>query len=141
MRSNILKDVLNREPGYSQAHYYMAMSLGQLGRPKEALDHLGRPKLNAALLATDEAWLQALQGNRKPVVDLLAQRRELVMQGAAEPVSVVLCAIDAGDHDLAVWALEQMLKRRSIELFQLPRFDPVRDDPRFVTISRQIFLQ
>jgi hypothetical protein len=135
---------LNREPGHSQAHYYMAMSLGQLGRPKEALDHLRRAKLNPALLDTDEAWLRTLEGDHKPVQELLAERRESVLRGQAEPISVLLCAIDAGDLDLAMWALDQMAKRRSIELLQIhvnPRLDPVRNDPRFVAIARQVFPQ
>ena len=137
-----LQEVLDREPAYSQAHYYVAMSLGQLGRTHEALQHLSQAKLSDSLLATDEAWLRLRTGDDQPIRQLLAQRRDLVAKGAAPPVTVLLSAIDAGDHDLAMWALREMMKTHSVELLQLnvsPRFDPLRGDPRFQTIAREVW--
>ena len=137
----ILRDVLEREPSFSQAHYYLAMSLGQLGRPGEALSHLRSSRLHPSLIATDEAWLASLSGNTRQARDLLAERRTLVANGA-DPVVMVLPAVDSGEIDLAFSALEQMARAHRIELVSLkvnPRFDPLRSDPRFEALLRRLW--
>jgi DNA-binding winged helix-turn-helix (wHTH) protein/tetratricopeptide (TPR) repeat protein len=139
----ILQEVLEREPDFSQAHYYMAMSLGQLTRPREALDHLRQARLNPGLLETDEAWLHAIAGDDgRRARELFADRRDKVAREDAPPVTLLLPAVDAGEMDVALATLEQMVQARSIELLQLkvnPRFDPLRGDPRFTSILRRVW--
>jgi DNA-binding winged helix-turn-helix (wHTH) protein/Flp pilus assembly protein TadD len=138
---SILRDVLEREPSFSPAHYYLAMSLGQLGRTDEALVHLRESRVHAGLLATDEAWLAAVNGNRNQARTLLAERRKLVANGA-DPVTMLLPAVDAGEFDTAFSSLEQMTRARRIELVTLkvnPRFDPLRSDPRFDGFVRRLW--
>lgn len=138
----MLREVLQREPSFSQAHYYLAMSLGQLGRTEEALHHLHEARLHASLTATDEAWLLSVNGNRQLVRALLAERRALGDSGGAAPEVVLLPAVDSGETDLAISSLEEMLRKRRIELVSLkvnPRLDPLRSDPRFTDLVRRVW--
>jgi DNA-binding winged helix-turn-helix (wHTH) protein len=138
----ILRDVLDLEPSHSIANYYMAMSLGMLGRTEEALGYLKRSRLNPSVLTTSEAWLHARAGDLGPIRALLNERRALLNSGRAKPAEVLMPAIDAGEKDLALWCLDEMWKTRAIELVELrssPRFDALRDDPRFEGLIQRIW--
>jgi len=137
-----LRELLEREPSFSLAHYYMAMSLGRLGRTAEALEQLRRSRLRASVLETDEAWLRSLEGNREPARTLLASRRRLVRDGLRKATVLLLPAIDSGDDETALSSLTEMWKTREIELLALrvdPRFDALRPDPRFRRIVNHIW--
>jgi DNA-binding winged helix-turn-helix (wHTH) protein/Tfp pilus assembly protein PilF len=138
----LLKDVLDREPAFSQAHYYIAMSLAYLGRVEEARTHLHRARLSESLVETEAAWLHTLAGDRATARALLRQRRSLVESGRAKATVMLLPAIDAGDRDTALRALEEMARTREIELLQLkvnPRFDPLRAEPRFAAVVQRVW--
>jgi DNA-binding winged helix-turn-helix (wHTH) protein/Tfp pilus assembly protein PilF len=138
----ILRDVLELEPSYSAASYYMAMSLGMLGRTEEAIRYLKQARPHLSLLATDEAWLHAVMGDRHPAKALLAERRNLVVNKKAKATVMLLPAIDAGETDLAFWCIEEMWKTRETELIQLkasPRFDALHSDARFAGIVKRIW--
>ena len=135
------EEVLEREPGFSQAHYYLALSLGQLGRTDEALRHLRLAKMHPSLLATDEAWLQSVAGDPGPANRLVAERRKLVESGAKATI-LVMPALAAGDRELGMWAVEQMAKAREPELLEMragPRFDALRSDLRFSIVIRNLW--
>jgi DNA-binding winged helix-turn-helix (wHTH) protein/tetratricopeptide (TPR) repeat protein len=139
---DLLRDVLAREPSFSQGHYYMAMALGELGRVEEARRHLRRADLNPGLLTVDDAWLRAVAGDREPARRLLAERREKVISLHARPTVLILAAVAAGDNDLALWALREMAKTREIELVSIrvnPRLDPLRPDARFASVVEQVW--
>jgi hypothetical protein len=134
--------VLDREPDFSQAHYYMAMSLAYLGRVEEARTHLHRARLSESLVETEAAWFHTLAGDRATARALLGQRRSLVEGGRAKATVMLLPAIDAGDSDTALGALEEMARTREIELLQLkvnPRFDPLRAEPRFAAVVQRVW--
>ena len=137
-----LRELLEREPSFSLAHYYMALSLGRLGRVTEALEQLRRSHVQSSVLETGEAWLRSLEGNHESARALLASRRQLVHDGYRKPTVLLLPAIDSGDHETALSALEEMWKTREIELLTLkvdPRFDALRSEPRFQMIVNRIW--
>lgn len=138
----LLTEVLEREPNFAMAHYYMAMALGQQRRTKEARAHLALAKPHSSLRQSDEAWLDAIDGDRRQARRLLAGRLLLLSQGKAGPEMVILPAIDAGNRATAVWALGEMWKTKAIELLQLqanPRFDPIRREPEYAALVSRMW--
>ena len=137
----LLQEVLEREPSFSQAHYYMAMTLGELGQVDEALAHLRQARLNPSLLAEDEAWLSARKGDLSAARQLMKQRRLLVADNKAEAGVLLLPAIAAGNTELAMWSLQEMSRTGRIELLSArlsPRLDALRPDPRFTALIQRI---
>jgi DNA-binding winged helix-turn-helix (wHTH) protein len=137
-----LREVLEREPSFSLARYYLALSSAFLGQTDLALQELRQARLNANLLATDEAWIASRRGDLKPAQALLAERQPGVDSGTRDWTELLLPAISVGDHDLAIRALEEMWQTREIELLHLqvdPRFDPLRADARFQNLTKRVF--
>ena len=134
--------MLEREPAFSPARYYLALSYAFQGRTDAALDELRKARLNPDVLATDEAWIRAAGGDPRSAQALIAQRRKDVEAGIRKWTELLIPAISVGDDDLAFRALEEMWKTREIELLHLkvdPRFDPLRSDARFERLISRVF--
>jgi DNA-binding winged helix-turn-helix (wHTH) protein/Flp pilus assembly protein TadD len=138
----LLTDVLEREPSFSQARYYLALSHAFERRTDAALRELRRAQLNPDLLATDEAWIRALGGDTASAHALIAERRKAIDAGTRKWTVLLIPAISIGDRELAIQALEEMWTTREIELLHLkvdPRFDPLRSDVRFQNLMKRVF--
>jgi len=138
----LLREVLEREPSFSLARYYLALSSAFQGERDVALQELRQAHLNPNLLATDEAWILSLQGDLRPARALIAERTSGVEAGTRRWTELLIPAISVGDHDLAIRALEEMWTTREIELLHLqvdPRFDPLRADVRFQHLTKRVF--
>jgi DNA-binding winged helix-turn-helix (wHTH) protein/tetratricopeptide (TPR) repeat protein len=137
------RKVLDREPGYALAYYYLALSLGSLGRTDEARRSLDRTSFMAGVLEADRAWLSLRDGDRRPAVQVLERRRQLIAQGKINgSAKLLLCAI-LGRNDEALEAIEAGMATRAVEMLTLnvePRLDPLRSDPRFRDVLRRIGL-
>src|SRR5262245_806854 len=75
------RKVLDREPGFALAQYYLALSLGSLGRIAEAETALTKSGLVAGVLDADRAWLHLREGNRQPAQAALERRRQMMREG------------------------------------------------------------
>lgn len=138
----LLTEVLEREPSFSQARYYLALSHAFEGRTDAALQELRRAQLNPDLLATDEAWIRATGGDTGSAEALIAGRRAAVEAGTRKWTALLIPAISIGDRELAIHALEEMWRTREIELLHLnvdPRFDLLRSDARFQNLVKHVF--
>jgi DNA-binding winged helix-turn-helix (wHTH) protein/tetratricopeptide (TPR) repeat protein len=135
------RKVLDREPGYTLAHYYLALSLGALGRTAEARQSLDRTALMPGVLEADRAWLSLLDGDRKPAMSVLEKRRALIAQGKVNASAKLLLATILGRMDEAYEALEAGLSTHAVELLTIhiePRLDPIRTDPRYSDLLRRV---
>ena len=138
----LLREVLERETSFSLARYYLALSYAFQGQSDVALQELRQAHLNPNLLATDEAWILSLRGDVQHARALIAERTHGVEAGTRRWTELLIPAISVGDNDLAIRALEEMWKTREIELLHLqvdPRFDPLRADVRFQSLTRRVF--
>lgn len=139
---DLLREVLEREPSFPTARYYLALSYAFLGRIDAALLELRQTRLNPDLLATDEAWIRSVGGDTRSARALIDARRKDVDAGTRKWTELLIPAISVGDDDLAFRALEEMWKTREIELLHLkvdPRFDRLRSDDRFANLTTRVF--
>ena len=135
------REVLDREPGYALAHYYLALSLGLLGRTAEGDESLNRSGLMPGVVEADRAWLKWRDGDRRLAVSVLERRRELVRGGKVNASAKMLLAAILGRMDEAYESIEAGLDVRAPELLFIlaePRLDPLRADPRFPSVLQRI---
>ncbi len=128
------KRVLDREPGYGIASYYLALSLGFLDRYGEAREALAKSAMQPGVIETDEAWLRGREGDRRPAAKILEIRREMVLRRTVTASAKLLPAIVAGNLDEAFDAVDAGLVERAPELLSLrvdPRLEPLRSDSRY----------
>ena len=130
----LLNDLIDREPNFSLALYYRALTQSYVGRPEEALRDLRKSGLNSDLIATDEAWIQARAGNPSPARALLAQRLQMWRRGKAPPTAVTILAIASVDRALALESIDAFTREKHLDALNLvvdPRFDPLRGEAAF----------
>jgi DNA-binding winged helix-turn-helix (wHTH) protein/tetratricopeptide (TPR) repeat protein len=139
---DLLKEVLEREPSFPTARYYLALSYAFLGHIDAALLELRHTRLNPDVLATDEAWIRSVGGDSRSARALIDARQKEVEAGTRKWTELLIPAISVADDDLAIRALEEMWKTREIELLHLkvdPRFDRLRSDERFGNLTTRVF--
>ncbi|MDX2150716.1 MAG: winged helix-turn-helix domain-containing protein [Bryobacteraceae bacterium] len=134
------RKVLDREPRYALAHYYLALSLGWLGRYDDAARSLDESGLVPGVLEADRAWLALRQGDRRPALAVLENRRQLVARRTVDATAKLLLAGMLGFTDEAYEAAEAGLAGRAPEILMLdsePRLDAVHNDPRYPAFMRK----
>ncbi len=128
------RKVLDREPSYALAHYYLALSLGFQNLFSEAKSHLRKSGLREGVLETDEAWLEARAGNLAPARRLLAARHKLVEAGRLDESAKILLAAVLSEMDQGFSALDAGVRNRAPEILMAelePRFEAFHPDPRW----------
>jgi len=123
------RKVLDREPRFAMAQYYLALSLGWLGRTNEARQSL------------DRAWLSLRDGHPRPAWEALERRRELIRRGKLNATANLLLCTMLGRNDEAFEAIEAGISARAIEVLTLnvdPRLASLSTDPRYPAVLRRI---
>lgn len=127
------RKVLDREPGYALARYYLALSLGYLDRLEEAQRMLQQSGLGPGVVEADQAWLSLRGGDRQPAIQALEKRRQLIRQGTVDPTAKLLLATMLGRMDEAREAIEAGIRTQAPEMLTVhlePRLDALRSDPQ-----------
>jgi adenylate cyclase len=86
-------------------------------------------------------YVYALSGKTDEARRLLAELRDLARQRYVSPCHVAGVHVGLGEHDQALQWLERAYEERDGILVYLkvePRFDPLRDDPRFQDLMRRV---
>ena len=138
------EEVLALERDDSLAHYYLGLTLGFLGRFREAEQHLEQSRLNAAVLQTDRAWLALLEGKRQLAEEVYSRTLAGVAAGRYGPSAIVLLAVALGKSDEALAAIEKEANRDRTALLDIqgdPRLEAIRNHPRFQALVARTFGQ
>ena len=124
----------------------LAFALARAGRTAEALRELEQiQKLsgqNIALIET-RGYAHALAGNRVRALEALADLRARARGSHVSPYSLALIQTALGEKHKALDELERALAQREAWLPWLkshPEWDPLRSEPRFQAILKQLAL-
>lgn len=128
-----LQGVLDRDPSFSLAHYWLALCYRFLGQMSEAEAELRKTGLSERGMAVELAWIHGVTPNEWPA--LLAREKN--------SPNMVYVAAAAGKLDLAFELLDRAIDQRQTLALGLktdPRFDPLRGDPRFEARLKRVGL-
>jgi eukaryotic-like serine/threonine-protein kinase len=141
-----LRKTLEMDPNFALAHHRLGLVYEQQQKYDEAIAEFkqvlnlspGKP-LGIATLA----HAYALSGNRAEAKKGLAELHELSKRRYVSSAAIALIYVALGDKDQAFVWLEKADNERDANLARLPvdpRFDSLRDDPRFVDLVRRVRL-
>jgi eukaryotic-like serine/threonine-protein kinase len=136
----IYANVLDSEPAFAPAHFYIGQSYEQLGRYDDAQRHMNR----AGEIAGDDATFAgsighcyARSGDRAAAEDLLASLHRRAAERYTSPYHFMLINLGLGRFEEALTWLEQALDQHTSWLYLTPR-DPRLDPLRGLTAFRDM---
>lgn len=143
------EQMLAMDPGFAAAHWNLGIIHILNGRFEKAIEHLahavdGSGGIASAVAALAHAY--ARSGDTESALPLLQQlenRREPAGNGYASPVLIAYVYEGLGQPEAALDWLEQGLVERDawlVFLNSFPRFDSLRDEPRFAEIVHRLGL-
>jgi hypothetical protein len=138
--------MLELDPNYGLAHWYVGLVEEQQGRFGESLEAMARAtdllKGNLVVRA-DRAHVLAVSKRTSEADSELRSLLELGKSRYVNPVEIALVNIGLGRTDEAFRWLERGREERSDLLVYLnvdPRLDPIRTDPRFAGLVAAVGL-
>ena len=140
------RELLERVPDFGTAHFFLGQALLEAHRPDEAFTHLQQATMQAGAAPETMAMVGVAHALSGRVTEAQASLDTLIERSRASWVSPVLFAqlhSALGDHAATLDALEQARDAHATDLVWIgvrPVFDPVRLDPRFEAIVREIGL-
>jgi tetratricopeptide (TPR) repeat protein len=137
-----LKKALDLDPDYVRANLYLGTALAMMGRAEEAIAatrHAVQRSPNDPTLALWLARAYALSGRDREAREALSQVEALSSERYISPLDLAIVYGALDQIPRAVEFLEKAVEERcTVPMFlRDPRFDPFRDDPRFVDLVRR----
>jgi len=140
----VCRNTLEMDPEFFAARRVMAAALLQVGRADDAI-----AELEAALRTSDShpvllaglAHVKALTGAHAEAMSLMARACALKSSRYVPPFHLALGYVGLGQLDAAFSALDRTWDDRDPALGSLavePRFDPLRNDPRYVQLLERL---
>jgi len=126
-----ISKVLERDPSFEPAHFYLAQVYAMAGRFPDAVNELYKDAPSNGLSTADPAgFLKQMLGPKVPVVP-------------APPTNIALAYVLAGDRNKAFEYLEKAYLEQDSELMaciRFPGFDSLHSDPRWADLLRGLDL-
>ena len=139
-----LEKTLEIEAGFAPAEFWLALAHAERGEPgvglailRQAVDHSEESPMMLAALGR----LEAVLGRRDKAVEVLGQLDEISRERYVAPYYCAAIRLACGDVGDSFGCLEQALTDRDNWLTFLrvdPIWDPVREDPRFESLLREV---
>lgn len=139
-----LRDTLEMDPSYEWAHLILGQAYEQKGEYTSALEELRKAvelSHSSPLMISALAHAYAVSGNHSDAQKLLAELEALSKKEYVSPYYVAMVYLGLGKNDLATNWLEKAYDDRSNGLVFLkvePELDPLRADPRFVSLLHKL---
>ena len=139
-----LLNTLDMEPTFSIAHAQLGRAYEQKGLYQEAIEHLQKAiKLSgeSPVYVADLARVYARAGRENEAREILRELEGMSKVKPIDPVDLALIHAALGNKARAFVLLEEAYKIRVTVLVAIQvdaRFDPLRDDPRFLDIVRRM---
>ncbi|MFN2579309.1 MAG: protein kinase, partial [Pyrinomonadaceae bacterium] len=136
---------LDLDPNFARGHWAISEPLEQQKKYDEAIAELQKARqldetpIMLALLAHVYAMTRKQNEARKIVGELIEQSKRMYV----DPFFLAEIYVALGDRERAFQALEDAYQQRSSWMVWLnvePKFDPVRNDPRFKEMQRRVGL-
>jgi len=144
-----LNRTLALEPGYFYAHMELGWDYLQNGKNEAAVAHCDSavsraPQANDQVVLGTCGWVYGRAGRKQKAEAIL--RRLTAMSGRrwVDPFNVSLVHVGLGDRDRALAWLRKCARDRSPGLVFLkvePALDPLRSDPRFKALLRELRIE
>ena len=138
--------VLELDPGFGLARYFLGLALLQSAAPADAVPVLEAAAAAAAQSAESVAALgaaYAAAGRREDAARCLATLETAAQTGYVSPALQAQVLLGLGRPEEALSCLERALERHAAELIWLavrPTWTPLRGDSRFQALVRQVGL-
>jgi eukaryotic-like serine/threonine-protein kinase len=138
------KAALELDSTYPRARFWVGMAQEQLGKPDEAVREL---KATIAKAGPTTIYVGALghayatYGHRREALQILNDLQSRSKSQYVSPLDIATVQLGLGDKDAALALLERAVDTHAGGLVFLavdPRYDPVRQDPRFLRVLRRI---
>jgi TolB-like protein/DNA-binding winged helix-turn-helix (wHTH) protein/Tfp pilus assembly protein PilF len=139
-----LRDTLEMDPASEWAHLNLGQAYeqkGQFGLAIEELQKAVELAHSSPLTISALAHAEALSGNHAMANKLLSQLEELSKKQYVSPYYVAIVYLGLGKNELAMNWLEKAYADRSNGLVFLkvePELDPLRTNPRFITLQARL---
>jgi tetratricopeptide (TPR) repeat protein len=137
---------LELEPNYFFGYLRRGQAYAQKAMFKEAIDDLTKAQNlsgNWPAVITELSCVYALAGQKSKARAMLDVLNKRAQREYIDPYMIALVHTTLGDHDAAFEWLGKAYEARSPWMGWLkaePKFDPLRSDPRFKTLLRQLNL-
>jgi len=131
-----LRKALELYPNDAAAHAGLGAVYVQKGMYEEAIKEFSESSLRSAPDAATAlgrlGYAYAVSGDRTEATKILKQLQQLSERTFVSPATVALIHIGLGDKNRALEWLEKAYQDPTLSFMRVdPRFDPLRDDPRF----------
>ena len=134
-----LRETLKMDPGFSDAHVWLAAVCAQTGRYDEAIAEAKKIADNSWALGW-LGYINGVSGRRDEAEKILEELQRLAAERPIDPGVMLSAYLGLGEKDEAFAALEKALETRSVGMTSLkvnPWYDSLRSDPRFADFLRR----
>jgi serine/threonine-protein kinase len=141
-----LEAVLEKDPDFAMAHYFLGETLARMGKHSEAMEALrtaGRLRGHTPEAVFALALAHARAGEGEEARSSLNHLLDRADGEFVSPTRIALIQAALGDVDGAFTSLDAAVSLRTTDLMWVkmhPAFDPLREDARFLSILKTVRL-
>ena len=137
------RSTLAMDPGFSLAHFDLALALSKIGKNAEAIAEMRKASERGSDYLAGLGYVYGRAGMRPEALRALGELKALAKSSYVPPYHFAWVYTGLGDRDLAIGELEQVYREHTqhvVDFKTVPMFDPLRGDPRYQDLVRRVGL-